>query len=381
MAEETRGVGVAPGKRFWRTRRDRVTSALLALLLALALGFFVLGRGPGTLIWLSGSRLSWLPFVGAGLDWLPAPLDWLPLGAKAAGTGGQPAQPSGGTNPLSGGSSQSPSAAASAAPTGMTGATPTPTASARLGGSPTASPTATPTPAGDQVGSPTPTPTPTPTPSPTPTPAPTPTPTPTPTPAPTATPAPTPTPFQPVQLYSDNFQSDLPLLAPSGWTNEPAVLLGLGGYTVAVDGSNVLKGPGGAGFTSAIAGSSWTDYKVDADIKVNPTTGSAQIVARHQSAGNYYACGLNASQQLVMGREVGGTWSALATNGYSFNATTWYHIAFSVQGNSLSCLVTEPGSGHSQQLSASATNFSAGAIGASGEYSAEYDNFVVTSLP
>ncbi|HEY8759878.1 MAG TPA: hypothetical protein VIP52_03095 [Candidatus Dormibacteraeota bacterium] len=184
-----------------------------------------------------------------------------------------------------------------------------------------------------------------------------------------------------MQLYSDNFQSDLPLLAPSGWTNEPAPLLGLGGYTVALDGSNVLKGPSGAGFTSAVAGSSWTDYKVEADLKVSPTTGSGQVIARHQSAGNYYACGLNASQQLVIGREVGGTWSALTTNGYSFNGTTWYHIAFSVQGSSLSCLVTEPGSGHSQQLTASATNFASGAIGASGEYGAEYDNFVVTSLP
>ena len=80
-------LGAVTGRRFWRTRRDRVTSALLALLLAFLLGFFVLGRGPGTLIWLTGSRLNWLPFVGAGLSWLPAPLDWLPLGAKASGTG------------------------------------------------------------------------------------------------------------------------------------------------------------------------------------------------------------------------------------------------------------------------------------------------------
>ena len=75
-------LGAGTGRRFWRTRRDRITSAVIALLLALALGFFVLGRGPGTLIWLTGARLSWLPFVGAGLTWLPVPLDWLPLGAK-----------------------------------------------------------------------------------------------------------------------------------------------------------------------------------------------------------------------------------------------------------------------------------------------------------
>jgi hypothetical protein len=374
VAEETGGVRVAPGSRLWRTRRDRITSALLALLLALALGFFVLGRGPGTLIWLSGSRLSWLPFVGAGLNWLPIPLDWLPLGAKAASTGGQPS--SGGTPP-SGGRASDPSPAISnapgASPKPAGTATPTPTAAAHPSTvpsvNPTALPAATPTPVDPGV-------------TPGPTPTPTATATPRPTPAPTATPAPTPTPFQPVTLYTDNFSSDLPLLAPSGWTNEPAVLPGLGGYTVALDGSNVLKGPGGStGFPAAVTGSSWTDYKVSADIKVSPTTGSARIVARHQSAGNFYACGLDANQQLVLSRVVGGTWSSLATNGYSFNGTTWYHLDFSVQGNSLTCLVTEPGSGHSRQLTASATDFAAGAIGASGEYGAEYDNFVVTSLP
>jgi hypothetical protein len=191
----------------------------------------------------------------------------------------------------------------------------------------------------------------------------------------------------PVTLFADNFEANLilPLLPslPSGWTNEPAGLLGLGGYTVAMDGSKVLKGPGGStGFPAAVAGSSsWTNYKVAADLKVNPTTGSGRIIARHQSAGNFYACGLDANQQLVLSKVVGGTWSTVAVNGYSFNATTWYHIDFSVQGNSLTCLVTQPGSGHSQQLSATATNFAAGSIGASGEYAAEYDNFVVTSLP
>ncbi len=185
-------------------------------------------------------------------------------------------------------------------------------------------------------------------------------------------------------LYSDDFQSDLPLpLPPSGWTNEPTGLLGLNGYTVALDGSNVLKGPAGTtGFPAAIAGSaSWTDYTVEADVKVDPNNGDARVIARHQSAGNFYACGLDAGQNLFLGREVGGTWSTLATDGYSFNGTTWYHLAFGVQGNTLTCAVTEPGSGHSRTLTASAIDFPTGAIGATGEFGAEYDNFVVTSLP
>src|ERR1700682_225950 len=70
VATETIRLRGDPGKRFWKPRRDRVTSALLALLIAVLLLFFVLGRGPGTLIWLTGSRLTWLPFVGGGLHLL-----------------------------------------------------------------------------------------------------------------------------------------------------------------------------------------------------------------------------------------------------------------------------------------------------------------------
>ncbi|MDQ6918087.1 MAG: LamG domain-containing protein, partial [Candidatus Dormibacteraeota bacterium] len=199
-------------------------------------------------------------------------------------------------------------------------------------------------------------------------------------------PTPTPTPYVPVVLYRDNFSSDiaLGLLPPSGWTNEPAGLLGLGGYTVGVDaGNNVLKGPGGnTGFPTAVAGStSWTNYTVSADIKVDPNNGHARVVARHQSAGNFYACGLDAGQQLYLGKESGGTWSTIGSNGYSFDGTTWYHIDFSVQGNSLTCAVTEPGKGHSRTLTASVADFPSGSIGATGEYGAEYDNFVVSSLP
>ena len=189
----------------------------------------------------------------------------------------------------------------------------------------------------------------------------------------------------PVLLYSDNFSSDLALglLPPSGWTNEPPGLLGLGGYTVGVDGGNVLKGPGGhTGFPTAVAGSaSWTDYTVSADVKVEPNNGYGRLVARHQSAGNFYACGLDAGQNLFLGKEVGGAWTTLGSNGYSFNGTTWYHVDFSVQGNSLSCTVSEPGTGHTGRLTATAGDFAAGSIGATGEYGSEYRNFVVNSLP
>jgi hypothetical protein len=56
-------------------------------------------------------------------------------------------------------------------------------------------------------------------------------------------------------------------------------------------------------------------------------------------------------------------------------------VDFSVQGNSLSCTVSEPGTGHTGTLTATAGDSAAGSIGATGEYGSEYRNFVVNSLP
>src|SRR5438105_14366077 len=64
-------------------RRDRIASAAMALLFALLLGFFLLGRGPGSLVWLNGSTPPWLPFAGSGLSWLPYHPSWLPFGGQA----------------------------------------------------------------------------------------------------------------------------------------------------------------------------------------------------------------------------------------------------------------------------------------------------------
>src|SRR5437588_2812857 len=55
-----------------RSNKRKVASAFLALLFAFALLFFVFGRGPGSLTWLSGGQPpSWLPFAGSAPNWLP----------------------------------------------------------------------------------------------------------------------------------------------------------------------------------------------------------------------------------------------------------------------------------------------------------------------
>ena len=127
--------------------------------MALAITVFVLGRGPGSLVWFNGSSPTWLPFAGSGLSWLPF------------GHNGQAPQPGPGATPPVVLPSTSPSPDASASPS------PAPSASPSATPSPTPSPSIAPTPGG-LVPTPTPTAAPTPTPYPTQTPTPTPTQTP-----------------------------------------------------------------------------------------------------------------------------------------------------------------------------------------------------------
>ena len=158
-----------------------------------------------------------------------------------------------------------------------------------------------------------------------------------------------------------------------GWTEDP--LTGL--WAITLDGSNVLTQPG-TGFPTIYTGSStWTDYRVSADVKVNPTDGHARLIARRYSAGYFYACGLDHPGTLFLGKEYGGNWYEFNSTGYSYDATTWYHIDFTVVGTSLTCTVTEPGSGHTATVTATESYVPSGSAGATGESGAEFDNFTV----
>jgi hypothetical protein len=74
--------------RLLRVHERQITSSAIALLFAVALCLFVLGRGPGTLVWIAGGEqnLKWLPFAGAGVSWLPynESVKWLPYQSNVA---------------------------------------------------------------------------------------------------------------------------------------------------------------------------------------------------------------------------------------------------------------------------------------------------------
>jgi PKD repeat protein len=164
--------------------RRNVASSVVALLLALTIMVFILGRGPGTLVWFNGSSPTWLPFAGAGLSWLPF------------GHGGKTPQPD-------------PTATPPVLPATSPG--------------PNGSPSPTPSPSPSPSVTPTPTPTATPTPTSAPTPTPTSTPGPTPTPTPTATPTPGP-------LTASASGSPLQGMAPLTVNFSASAAGGTGGY-------------------------------------------------------------------------------------------------------------------------------------------------------
>lgn len=331
----------------WGSSRRRVASATVALLLAVATTALLLGGGRGGLTWLAGPGATWLPFAG-NVSWLPYRngVSWLPF---AHGPGGPTHPP------------QSPAPAPVVIPAAAS--TPLPTPLPSPSDSPTPTPTATPTAV--------PTATPRPTPTAEPTHAPTPTPTPTPSPSPSPSPAPN------RVLFHDDFEADPIGYTAAGWTLSPTAA-----WYVAADGTHVLSAPG-VGFPTAMAGdTTWTDYRVSADLKTNPTDGHARIVARHASDGYFYACGIDHPGTLFLGKEYGGTWYEFANTPFSYTTGIWYHIDFSVTGTYLTCTVTDKSTGTQRSATVSAVEsyFPNGGIGATGD-KAEFDNFVVTSIP
>lgn len=319
-------------RRLLRVREREITSSGIALLFALSLSLFVLGRGPGTLVWIAGgdSNLRWLPFAGAGVSWLPfnQQVSWLPYKAAMS------SPPAGTPAPVA--------------------AVPAPTPH-QAGAPPTAPPNhPTPPPATNPPGTPTPAPT------------------------PTAPPPPTP----PLILFSDDFTGDPLGASVAGWTHvNPA-------WSIVNDGGNVLRGNG----TNAVicTGSSgcgnpaWATSNYSVSALVKPTAGGqALILARYQDASNYYACGFDSSGNLIAGKRRAGSWTALGAP-VPFNHTSWVTVTLSVRRSAgvdtINCSAAPSVGAPVSVPPQTARDFGAGQIAANTTGSAEFDQFVVTRL-
>jgi hypothetical protein len=132
-----------------------------------------------------------------------------------------------------------------------------------------------------------------------------------------------------------------------------------------------------SGPTVASAGSfDWSDYTVSASVEAG-SGGTAEVVARYQDAGDFYACGLQQGS-LWLGKRYGGAWYTFASTAYPYDPGSFYRVSFQLHSEKLSCSVSDPATGSSATLSAQVGYFEKGAIGVVGSGPAEFDDVLVT---
>ena len=171
-------------------------------------------------------------------------------------------------------------------------------------------------------------------------------------------------------LFSDNFQDG----NANGWSRSN------GTWSVVTDGTLVFRQSSTTTDARARAGStSWTDYSVQARVKPITFGGAARYVAlitRAENSNHFYYLALQNGNQLVLARRVGDTITNLATRSFTVTTNTFYTLRVDAQGSSLRAFVNG-----TQQLSATDSQFPAGAIGVGTFFaSASFDDVVVTSL-
>ncbi|HYH03933.1 MAG TPA: right-handed parallel beta-helix repeat-containing protein, partial [Bacillota bacterium] len=154
-------------------------------------------------------------------------------------------------------------------------------------------------------------------------------------------------------LFSDNFDDG----NSSGWTVQS------GTWSVVQDsGSYVFYQSGMSEGRAAAGTASWTNYAVEAKVKVDNFNGSnrAYVCARYKDGNNYYAASLYNSSggKLEIRKKVNGSSSTLTSKSYPLTTGTWYTVKLEVNGTSLKMYVNG-----TLQLSASESSLTSGGIG------------------
>lgn len=164
---------------------------------------------------------------------------------------------------------------------------------------------------------------------------------------------------QAATLFSDNFEDG----NSTGWTTSG------GTWTVAADGSQVLRQAGTSSDARARAGSTaWTDYTVTAKVRPTAFSGSnrfAAVLARAQSATSYYYVALRSNNTVELKKLVNGTATTLATTSVTVSAGSTYTVSLQVAGSALRSTVNGGAA-----LTATDTTFTAGGVGVATFYTA-----------
>lgn len=135
----------------------------------------------------------------------------------------------------------------------------------------------------------------------------------------------------PIVRFSDDFEDG----NTTGWTAAS------GSWSVSTDGIKVLKQNNS---TTALitAGDSWTDYTLEARVKMPIANANAGIVFRVQDANNYYMYRINSSNQMLeLHKSVNGQLTLVSSTPFAAQANRWYTIKASIKGNAVKAYVDE----------------------------------------
>ncbi len=131
-------------------------------------------------------------------------------------------------------------------------------------------------------------------------------------------------------LFSDNFDDG----NASGWTTQN------GTWSVVQDGgSYVYKQTSSSEGRASAGNTSWTDYAVEANVKVDNWNGTNRVyvAGRYQDGNNFYAASLYNSNggKLEIRKKVSGSTTTLATLDYPLTTGTWYTVKLELVGSTI----------------------------------------------
>ena len=115
--------------------------------------------------------------------------------------------------------------------------------------------------------------------------------------------------------------------------------------------------------------SSWTNYAVQAYVRLDSTDAGAGLLARMQANNKFYELELGRDpssgvQVWSIWKNNGGSWTKLTSGSYSFDTSSYYLLRLTVNGNTLSAAIsTNWGSSFNTLGSATDSTFSSGYIG------------------
>nr|WP_223192405.1 family 16 glycoside hydrolase [Paenibacillus sedimenti] len=155
-------------------------------------------------------------------------------------------------------------------------------------------------------------------------------------------------------LLSSNFEDG----QSTGWTSTS------GTWSVVQDAGNYVYYQSGTSEGRTSAGNqSWTDYSVEAKVKVDNFNGSNRtyVAGRYKDGNNFYAASLYNSSggTLEIRKKVSGSTTTLASKtNFGLEAGTWYTIKLEMSGSSIKMYVND-----TLQLSATDSSLTSGAVG------------------